>query len=228
MALTIKFIEENFAKINELFFDSSLKTPRFMITHVKGYLGQYSYRRNIFTNKLEDSLICISDYYDRCDDDIVNTIAHEMIHLYIRQNNIKDTRPHHGKVFNKLADELNEKMGFHIARTDSVKGCGIRNKANKKTFYVVNFYCSNENKYFQFVINKNYIGYYVKRIEMIPLFYRKAIIFKSEDDKAYAHYRVCRKSVRGWYIDKKTYESNKNCEELIYDNYKLLVRHSAA
>lgn len=44
MALTLKFIEEQFNVINKKHFDGKLLTPRFEITHVKSYLGQYHWR----------------------------------------------------------------------------------------------------------------------------------------------------------------------------------------
>ena len=127
MELTIKMIADNFKVINKLYFNNGLITPRFEITHVKSYLGQYHWRY-AYDGSFIDSVIRISDMFDRSESDICNTIAHECIHLYIRQNHIKDTRPHHGKVFNRIADRLNREGGFHIARTDSVEGCGLRDK----------------------------------------------------------------------------------------------------
>ena len=102
MELTIDFIADNFQMINELYFNNELETPRFEITHVKSYLGQYHWQYDMF-GEFMDSVIRISDMFDRTEEDIINTIAHETIHLYIRQHHIKDTRPHHGKVFYSIA-----------------------------------------------------------------------------------------------------------------------------
>jgi hypothetical protein len=217
MELTIKFISDNFNVINELYFNNELKTPKFEINHLKKCLGQYHWKRNTYTGILLESVIRISDFYDRTEDDIVNTIAHEMIHLYIRQNNIRDTRPHHGRVFNQIADRLNREGGFHIARTDSVEGCGFRDKTKKREFYVGLFYCGRLRKYFSFVMNKNYVEYYKKVFNWYPHHYQQPIIFKSTDDKAWAHYPQCRRRVSGYTIDKDTYDYYKETEkEFVY------------
>ena len=140
-----------------------------------------------------------------------------MIHLYIRQNNIKDTRPHHGKVFNRIADRINKEGGWHIARTDSVEGCGFRNKGDKKTFYVCVFYSPIANKYFKFAMNKKYLDYYKNIVEVYPHRYVKPIIFTSSDDKTYAHYRACRRSIRGFYTTEEDYNYIKNNENILFD-----------
>ena len=214
MELTIKMIADNFEVINELFFNNELITPRFEITHVKSYLGQYHWRYN-HDGSFFDSVIRISDMFDRSEDDIVNTIAHECIHLYSRQNHIKDTRPHHGRVFNSIADRLNREGGFHIARTDSVAGCGLRDKSVKKTFYIACFK-NREGKYFRFRMNKNYIDYYKHIFEYYPSGYRDPFMFTSTDDKAFAHCRECRKGVWGNYITKEEFDFFKETENVFY------------
>ena len=128
MALTLSFIAEQFDNINKKHFNNDLLKPRFEITHVKSYLGQYHWKYSYDSRIFRESVIRISDMFDRSESDITNTIAHEMIHLYIRQNKIKDTNKHHGRVFYSIADRLNREGGFHIARTDSVSGCGLRDK----------------------------------------------------------------------------------------------------
>lgn len=215
MELTIKMISDNFDVINELFFENKLLKPRFEITHVKSYLGQYhwvySYNDKIFF----DSVIRISDMFDRSEDDIVNTIAHECIHLYIRQNKIKDTRPHHGRVFNQIADRLNREGGFHIARKDSVAGCGLRDKSKVKTFYIACYQCR-DGRYFRFRMNKNYVEYYKSMFEYYPRSFQNPIMFTSTDDKRFAHCRECRKGFWGNFIDETEYKYMVETEELFF------------
>ena len=94
MTITIQYLKEMFDWFNQEHFDGGLEKPMFEITHVKYYLGQYHYKYNLWTDGLAESVIRISDYFDRSEEDICNTLIHEMIHLYIRQNRIQDTRPH--------------------------------------------------------------------------------------------------------------------------------------
>lgn len=216
MFLTINYLRENFERFNKAYFEGELKTPSFEITHIKTYLGQYHWERN-WGGELTNSIIRISDMYDRSEEDICNTLIHEMIHLYIRQKGIRDTRPHHGQVFNSIANRINREGGWHIARTDSIVGCGLRDKS-KSEYFVALFYSGYRHRYFCMVINKNYVQYYKNLFESNPHHYVKPIIFRSDDDKAFAHYPQCRKRVAGYYTDKETYnryaESDDN--EFIY------------
>ena len=98
MALTLDFIKEQFNVINRKHFNNELLTPRFEITHVKSYLGQYHWQYSYDSRIFIDSVIRISDMFDRSDADITNTISNEMIHLYLRKNKISDTRKHHGRI----------------------------------------------------------------------------------------------------------------------------------
>lgn len=217
--LTISFLKENFHIINKKYFNDNLKEPQFEITHVKSYLGQYHWKRKFWNDDiLDESIIRISDMFDRSDEDVINTLAHEMIHLYIRQNNIRDTRPHHGKVFYSIADRLNREGGFHISRCDSIEGVGFRNKKDV-TFYV-GCYITRSNKYFTFVIHRNYINEYLRDFINYPRIFKDGFIFKTNDDKTFAHYVVCRKRIRGFYTTQEKFEEYKAQAECVWDKSK--------
>lgn len=225
MALTLDFIKENFKMINRNHFNNELLTPRFEITHVKSYLGQYHWRYSYDYRIFIDSVIRISDMYDRSDADIINTIAHEMIHLYIRQNKLHDTDKHHGRLFYAIADRLNREGGFHIARTDNIIGCGLRDKSKMSNpYYIVCYKSGNSGKYFSFSMNMKYIQYYKDMFEGNPSHFQNVIIFTSTDDKKFAHYPKCQKSVRGYYITKDEYNAYKENEKI----ETLGIRHIAA
>lgn len=215
MALTTSFLAEQFNIINEKFFGGKLLTPRFEITNVKSYLGQYHWVYSHDERIFFDSVIRISKMYDRSDADIVNTLAHEMIHLYIRQNKIKDTRTHHGEVFYSIADRLNREGGFHISRTDDVGDCGLREK-NGKVFYVAAYYSNCHKKYIAFCMNRKKIDLFKGYFETFASTYKNPIIFTSTDDKKWSLYPECRSSVRGYGISKEEYESFKQNEKCLY------------
>lgn len=224
MALTLKFIAEKFKEINERHFDGKLMTPRFEITHVKSYLGQYHWRYSRDGMTLLESVIRVSDMYDRSDDDIANTVAHEMIHLYIKQNRLKDTSTHHGRIFYSVAERLNREGGFHISRTDSVKGCGLRDKSAAKTYTVACFKTKGHGRTeegrigdsFIFVMNPNRVEYYKGRFERNPSWFKDVVIFTSTDDKTYARYRECRSGVSGYYLTDKERKQRIEAGKVIY------------
>lgn len=222
--LTIKFLTDSFKTFNALYFNEELHCPRFEVTHVKSYLGQYHWR--YFNGIMVDSVIRISDYYDRSEEDLLNTLIHEMIHLYIRQNNIKDTRPHHGRVFNSIADRLNAEGGYHIARCDSVAGCGLRVKQDK-TFYVCCYFSVRKNGYLRFVINNKKIDYYKDCFERNPSYFKNPFIYTSKEDNKFAHFRECRKTIRGEIISKAQYEEAKANENIIWQAQTLGIRKIA-
>ena len=208
MNVTTDFIRDKFKEYNQEYFEGSLNMPKFEVTHVKSYLGQYHWKYVKHTDILSESVIRISDMFDRSEKDVCNTIIHEMIHLYIRQNKIRDSRPHHGVVFKNIAARINRQGGWHIATTDSIAGCGLKYKDNKKT-WVVACFKNNIGKYFQFVINEKYIDYYKRRFERNADYYRVVFVFRSGDDKKYSHFPECRSAVRGAHISKELFDEIK-------------------
>ena len=227
MVLTIDFISENFHKFNKEYFNDELQTPSFEITRVKSYLGQYHWKYG-FDGDLMENVIRISNMFDRNETDYQNTIIHEMIHLYIRQNHIKDTRRHHGRVFNSIADLINRQGGWHIARTDSIEGCGLTDKSKVNKYYIACFLTGSTGRYFRFRINEKYLQYYKDRFDYYPTHYKNVFIYVSTDDKKYAHYSKCYKSVRGYYISKEEYDTLRETEKIIYSLQTLGLNHCAA
>ena len=84
MVLTISFIADNFSKFNKEYFEGKLKTPTFEITHVKSYLGQYHWKYDKFNYTYDgrrtiiESVIRISDRYDRNETEYRQTILHSI------------------------------------------------------------------------------------------------------------------------------------------------------
>lgn len=220
--LTTTYLEQKFNEYNSAYFKGELEIPTFVICKSRRVNGQYSWKYNL-KGELIESVIRISNYYKRSEFDFCNTLIHEMIHLYIRQNKIKDTRPHHGRVFYSIADRINKEGGWDIQRCNSNKGI----ESNVKQDFVVAAFES-KGKHFVFVINKKKIGYYINCFERYAYYYINPIIFKTNNAKEFSNYCVCRSGVRGYY--KNTDEFNRLLEEkteLIYSGETLSVCHRA-
>lgn len=198
MTLTIDFIANSFKQFNDEYFNGELNTPVFEIMSTKNLLGQCCWKPTF--------RIRISNYYRRSEKEYQNTILHEMIHLFIRQKGIKDTRTHHGRVFYKYADFING-YGWNIARTDSVAGVGVDEKY-KTTYHMIAFK-DDKGRYFLFRYNPDKYTYYVHKLARYKHHYQEPIWFTSKDDKKYGHYSACRNSVRGFFITEREYSSLK-------------------
>ena len=61
-----------------------------------------------------------------------------------------------------------------------------------------------------------------------PKHYRNPFVFVSTDDKKYAHYTACYKSVRGYFISKKQYDTLKANEKVILEWQSLGIVRKAA
>jgi len=77
----------------------------------------YKKRRKLF-GKLElyDFRLRISIRLDLPENEVEDTIIHEMIHYYIHFNGIKDTSAH-GKVFRQMMNDINQRFGRNITIT---------------------------------------------------------------------------------------------------------------
>lgn len=200
MEITISYLKEAFKKYNNEYFKDKLREPEFIISHEKNALGRCCYPRDGKGYRIK-----ISDYYVRPQKDIDNTLIHEMIHLYIRQQGIKDNRPH-GYKFQQMALDINL-HGWYINRTDSVEGCKVRHpKEKKQEIYSMFAYKNYKGKYFLFRVLPSKDGYYTSKFDRNPWYYTDWIHFKSTDSSKYGSFRECRSAIWGKFITKEEYE----------------------
>jgi len=116
MKATIPFIEQKFAEFNQLCFNNSLPRVAIKLSNARSFVGQLTFMQRRGTDGLwrtSDYTLRISTQFDLDERALEDTILHEMIHLYIRTNNIKDTSTH-GKVFRMMMKTINERHGRNI------------------------------------------------------------------------------------------------------------------
>ena len=107
MQVTIDYLYSQFDKYNQQCFESALRKPVIKVSNARRQLG-------VFVGTKPLPTIKVSNYYDRCEQDYLNTLVHEMIHMYIYEKGIKDTSPH-GAVFRRMMSDINRQTGLHMS-----------------------------------------------------------------------------------------------------------------
>lgn len=131
MRVTIDFLRKRFSDFNHDYFADSLPTVSLRISSSLRTLGSVRHPRKFSSNlRAEQVILSISNRLDLEADIIEDTIIHEMIHLYIFWNNLRDTSSH-GRVFRKIMADINSKHGRHI--TISHKGNLSEKKSDRIT-----------------------------------------------------------------------------------------------
>lgn len=123
MLVSKEWLIENFYFLNKDYFGGKLPFPQLVIDHSSSYLGQCSMRGHARkgSKTVPFYRITISNYRDRPEGDILNTLLHEMIHLYFYQKNM---RVGHGPEFQRMARSF-DKYGFNIQTVSKISS-GIK------------------------------------------------------------------------------------------------------
>ena len=99
-----QYIEKKFEEFNRQMFAGKLPPIPIELSDAKSFLGQWVFkiRRTLFgkTEKY-DFRLRINTRIDLPEQDIEDTIIHEMIHYYIGVNQLKDTSAH-GQIFRQI------------------------------------------------------------------------------------------------------------------------------
>lgn len=122
MKATIPYVQSKFREFNQQFFNGTLPDLPIELSDAKGFIGVCKYKKR----KKEDGSIELYDFrlsintrIDLPEEEIEDTIIHEMIHYFIGLNRLEDSSSH-GPMFRHLMKTINEKYGRHI--TISHKG----------------------------------------------------------------------------------------------------------
>ena len=115
MELTAGYLHEQFRELNKRYFGDELPEPRFLVSNSRTMLGQFlcsRRRKGLFGWQNTAYTIRISEYYDLPEDEVRQTLLHEMIHYLIAYRGQRDTSAH-GRLFRSEMARLNA-QGCHI------------------------------------------------------------------------------------------------------------------
>lgn len=117
MIATIPYVECKFEEYNQQMFAGQLPKLPIELSDAKTFLGKCVYRKRIKTDgKTEyyDFRLRINTRIDLPEQEVEDTIIHEMIHYFIRWNQMEDSSSH-GPIFQHLMNSINEKYGRHVS-----------------------------------------------------------------------------------------------------------------
>ena len=202
MTPTTKMMQEKFVTFNKMFFNNELEMPEFKIARTKTAVGQcVTYiKTDAFGRRYNHHYkISLSKMFKFTEQDICEVMIHEMIHLYISQNHIKDTSSHGFKflsIAQRIMQECNNKYNITISRTQETI-----DKIDMRTSFA---YISKNNKLFVFVSTPNSVRFFERLLCLNGVKYQTY----QSNHKEFIDYPTCRNRVRGRYI---TIEKIKEC-----------------
>ncbi len=122
MICSLKYLREKYEEFNKLCFGGRLPVPVMRIGNAGKALGSVRYepfRTPAGRICCRNIKLTISARYDLPQQELDDTILHEMIHLYLIYNNVEDDATH-GHAFRRIMNDLNRRFSRHI--TVSAKG----------------------------------------------------------------------------------------------------------
>lgn len=117
MKATVSYIEKKFEEFNLLMFAGKLPKLPVELSDAKTFLGQCVFQtRRLPSGKVEqyNFRLRINTRIDLLEQDVEDTIIHEMIHYYIGINHLDDTSAH-GPIFKQIMESINKKYGRHLS-----------------------------------------------------------------------------------------------------------------
>jgi len=145
MKATIPYIEQKFEEFNQQMFAGQLPKLPIELSDAKTFLGVCVYKkRKTKEGKTEcyDFKLRINTRIDLPEQEIEDTIIHEMIHYFIGVKQLEDVSAH-GPVFQHMMNSINERFGRHITvshrSTQEQREQAIDQKAHWHVIALVHF-----------------------------------------------------------------------------------------
>lgn len=127
-----------FQSFNHKYFNDELPIPQVVVKHSYRTLGYFHCEYDEFGNVLCPT-IEVSDNYDYTESQFRDILVHEMIHYYLVFNG-KDRKCHHGKEFNRMADDFNRRYGMNITPTINLASYSIKKGNSNFMFKLCTFF----------------------------------------------------------------------------------------
>lgn len=114
MKPSVEYLQERFSQFNDIYFGGGLPTAKIRVTNAKTYMGNCRCKSKIVGLKRVyfDFVISISARLDLPEQEVEDTLLHEMIHLQIFSSGVRDTSTH-GQLFRTKMAQINA-TGRHL------------------------------------------------------------------------------------------------------------------
>ncbi len=119
MIPTIPYIERKFEEFNKQMFAGELPPIPIVLSDAKTFLGKCVYKKRLGKDgKIEyyDFKLRINTRIDLPENEVEDTLIHEMIHYFIGYKRLEDASSH-GPLFMHIMNTINEKYGRNITVT---------------------------------------------------------------------------------------------------------------
>jgi len=166
--LTVGYLRELFRELNERYFGNELPEPRFRVSNARTMLGQFSCRRRRkgwLGWENYDYTIRISEYYEVPEEEVRQTMLHEMIHYLIAFRQQRDSSAH-GPLFRQEMARLNA-LGCHITISSPTNAWPVASRNQRRQHLVLTLE-DRKGQHYVTVVHPDYKKYVERQILMAP------------------------------------------------------------
>lgn len=138
----------NYQEFNKTYFNNELPDIPVKFAKLKKVAGVAKGTTNNYTGKTNPDIIKITNFFNLSEQEIKETLLHEMIHVWEMNNNIQlKGRNHHGKEFRAKAQEIMNKSNFSIKLSHDARHNQV-NSSEKMLNVLIGHYYNSEKQSF--------------------------------------------------------------------------------
>ena len=116
MIVDIPYTKRKFEEFNRLMFGGELPEIPIYLSDAKTFLGKFCFKKRKLPNgktAYYDFSLRMNTRLDLPEQEVEDTIIHEMIHYFIAYKNLEDASAH-GPIFQHIMKSINERFGRHL------------------------------------------------------------------------------------------------------------------